>query len=151
VLHTGRLRDRFGTFRWVHVDGQHSHDAVMSDLYLATDAVSQNGVVVVDDFFNIGSACVTNAVFDFLGRERHRARMFLCGYNKAYLATPQFLGLYLGACGEELIEYLDAVSIPTTLAENAFSTELDYRSLLARTGDIRYRGIGFMKRDFTER
>lgn len=148
IARRGQLRERYGTFRWIHVDGEHSYDAVMSDLELAADALSPGGLIVVDDFFNVASACVSHALFTFLDQNPHRARMFLCGFNKAYLAAPKHLGTYRDACDQALIAFLEGVGVEATLSENAFSTELDYRSVLARQRGVVHRGIGFMREAF---
>ena len=87
-------------------------------------------------------------VFTFLERHPHELCMFLCGFNKAYLARPKYLAQYRRSCGPSLITYLERCGLECTLCENAHSTELDYRSLVSRVGDVRYRGIGFMQRDF---
>jgi predicted O-methyltransferase YrrM len=145
ILAKDSLRDCYGECRWVHVDGEHSADGATNDLWLALRALHPDGLIVVDDFFNIASACITHAVFSFLDQHPHELRMFLCGFNKAYLARPKYVGQYRELCAGSLVEYLEKCGIEATLSENAHSTELDYRSVLPRRGGIRYRGVGFMR------
>jgi predicted O-methyltransferase YrrM len=38
--------------RFFHIDGEHSYDAVYSDLLLASRSINAKGIIVVDDIFN---------------------------------------------------------------------------------------------------
>lgn len=149
VQKTGLLQKHYASFRWIHVDGEHSYDAVMSDLDMAVQTMKPEGLIVVDDFFNIASACITDAVFTYLRLFPHKVCMPLCGFNKAYIASPRFFGKYRDLTGPPLIEFLETNDIQATLSENAHSTEIAYRSVLKQHGGMRCRGIGFMKETFT--
>jgi hypothetical protein len=139
------LQMDYGTFRFVHIDGEHSYDAVCSDLEFAMDLIGDDGIVVVDDFFNMGSAGITEAVYFILGRYPHRLRMFLAGLNKAYLAPPRAFGFYRGFCLEHLPGRLERdFDAPITIARVGHSTELDYLTFFERIGNYAAMEIGKM-------
>ena len=137
-----KLKDYFDSFRWFHVDGEHSYDGVMSDLELALQCVHQGGIIVVDDFFNISSASITEAVFHFLDRYKHLVCMFCCGYNKAYLSSPKFLKHYRDAVYYNIIDILENLNVKVMLAQNGWSTEFDYISVVSRAQNYKLQKIG---------
>ncbi len=83
-----------GKFRWIHIDGEHTSGAVMNDLEIASKLLAKNGVVVDDDFFSWWYPQITEAVFRYIRENPDQFGLFLFGYNKAYLAHPQFLHHY---------------------------------------------------------
>jgi len=79
-------------FRWIHIDGEHSAQAVSNDLSLAETLLSDRGLLVLDDFFSPGYPQITQALFQFLDRTAGRLTLVLCGYNKGYLCRPRQRG-----------------------------------------------------------
>ena len=143
VRKSGALQADQGSFRWIHIDGEHSFDAVCSDLEFAMDLMTDDGIVVVDDFYNIGSAGITEAVYFMLGRHPHRLRMFLAGLNKAYLAAPRAFGYYRDYCLNHLPERLARdFDAPITIAKVGHSTEIDYLTFIEKMGDYAAMEIG---------
>ena len=152
VRKAGDLRADQGSFRWIHIDGEHSFDAVCSDLELAMDLMADDGIVVVDDFYNIGSAGITEAVYFMLGRNPHRLRMFLAGMNKAYLAAPRAFGYYRDYCLQHLPERLAKdFDAPITIAKVGHSTEIDYLTFFEKMGDYAAMQIGKLHETVPER
>ena len=76
------------TVRWFHIDGDHSAEMTYLDLKVADRILSDEGVVVVDDFFNARYVSVAWATFSYLSNQRHSFRLFLAGDNKGYLCRP---------------------------------------------------------------
>jgi hypothetical protein len=143
VRKAGALQMEQGSFRWIHIDGEHSFDAVCSDLELAMDLMADDGIVVVDDFYNIGSAGITEAVYFMLGRHPHRLRMFLAGLNKAYIAAPRAFGYYRNYCLNHLPDRLARdFDAPITIARVGHSTEIDYLTFFERIGNYAAMEIG---------
>lgn len=88
TLHS--LGDLRSSCRWLHIDGEHTGRAVINDLELCEQLLSDDGIIVLDDFFNPMYPQLTEAAFSFLSANKHKLSMFLCGWNKAYLARPLF-------------------------------------------------------------
>ncbi len=76
--------------RWIHIDGEHTGRAVINDLEFSEQMLSDQGILILDDFFNPMYPQLTEAAFSFLSANKHKLSMFLCGWNKAYLARPLF-------------------------------------------------------------
>jgi predicted O-methyltransferase YrrM len=79
--------------RLVHIDGEHSYDAVFSDLDMATHFLAPGGLIVLDDIFALDSACCTHAMFDYL-RQNPTVHCVAMGYRKAYLCESRHLLKY---------------------------------------------------------
>ena len=80
--------------RWVHIDGEHTGRAVINDLEFCEQILSDDGILILDDFFNPVYPQLTEAAFSFLQNNKFKLSMFLCGWNKAYLARPMFAVKY---------------------------------------------------------
>ena len=77
-LTTGQWREMLGgPARLVHVDGDHSCLAALTDLDLAASCLSPDGVMVVDDVFNPYHPGVTEAAASFLERREDLAAIAL--------------------------------------------------------------------------
>ncbi len=79
--------------RFAHIDGEHSYDAVYSDLDLARRYLIDGGMIVLDDIFNMNSACCTHAMFDYL-RDQPLLHLVAMGYRKAYLCESRYVAGY---------------------------------------------------------
>jgi hypothetical protein len=77
-------------YRWIHIDGEHTAKAVLSDLELAEQLLSDKGIICVDDFFSYQYPQITLATADFLSANAGRLTLFLTGWNKAYLCRPEY-------------------------------------------------------------
>ncbi len=82
-------KDQKHSFRWIHIDGDHKAQTVENDLRLASQLLAEKGIICVDDFFNPRYPQLTYAVHEFLSRESSKFKMFLCGFNKAYIARAR--------------------------------------------------------------
>jgi hypothetical protein len=93
--------------RVISIDGAHTRENVLHDLALATECLSDTGVVAVDDFFNPWCADLTEGVFEFLRGEHGRNLVpfalaaatgpLKTGAPKLFLARPQSASLYIKA------------------------------------------------------
>jgi hypothetical protein len=72
-------------FRLLSVDGAHFYNASLNDLRLAAQVVRKGGVIIVDDFINVGWVGVAEATFDFLKGSTFGPFLWAC--NKLYLTT----------------------------------------------------------------
>jgi len=54
-----------GNVRLFSVDGDHSKEAVLSDLALAEKAINAEGLIIADDLFNPWYPTVTEAIYDY--------------------------------------------------------------------------------------
>lgn len=132
-----------GRCRFLHIDGEHSYDAVRNDLEWCTDLMTPGAVISVDDVLLAESLCVTHALFDHLRDHPHRLRLFLCGFGKAYLCAPADLDFYRGHCLTGLVPWLEIEhGIKARLAKNSHAWELDYLGITERGDGPPYMEIG---------
>lgn len=89
--------------RFVHIDGDHTHDAVLSDIQLATSYLAAGGVVVIDDFLHEWYPDVTEGIIDGLRVAKNlrpvavvpRSGAFLSGGTKLVCTTPDAVDRHL--------------------------------------------------------
>jgi predicted O-methyltransferase YrrM len=92
------------TFRWIHIDGEHSGHAVRSDLEIAEELLNENGVICLDDFMNPAYPQITMAVFSFLENRADAFTLFLNGFNKGYLCRTTVAHYYLNFIKTRMFE-----------------------------------------------
>lgn len=132
-----------GACRFLHIDGEHSYDAVRNDLEWCSDLMGPRAVISVDDVLLAESLCVTHALFDHLRDHPHRLRLFLCGMGKAYLCAPADLDFYRRACLDGLVPWLEQDhGVKARLAKNSHAWELDYLGIGDRGDGEPYMEIG---------
>jgi len=90
------------TFRFFHIDGCHTGANVYKDLELVDFLLSTEGIVVVDDYFNVGYPQITEALYKYLFFNPYKFRLFCAGFNKAYLCRPEKYGMYYSYCIQNL-------------------------------------------------
>lgn len=129
------------SFRWIHIDGEHTERAVRSDLALADRLLADRGVVCLDDFFSPCFPQVSRAVFAHLAEHPGRYALFLCGFNKGYLARPLHAREYLRFCHEELAAGMQARRFDVTLWKTTDPEEMNCFGIARRLrGDPILRG-----------
>lgn len=74
-------------FDLIHIDGDHSEDAVWRDLHFARTHLAPQGVIVVDDLSHRWLPGVASATYRFL--EHTGLRMFMITPAKGYLAHAE--------------------------------------------------------------
>lgn len=90
-----------GSYRWIHIDGGHSYETVLSDAQLFVPMLKPGGVLVFDDFLNARWAEITDALITFLRSSAGQEfSPFLYGFNKLYVARRGWHQTYF----ESLVE-----------------------------------------------
>jgi predicted O-methyltransferase YrrM len=80
----------FGVARFVHIDGEHSHECLSHDLELAHHALHPSGVIAVDDMLHPGYPTLIVAVLDYL--KRHPDMVVVCVIDREDIsAAAKFL------------------------------------------------------------
>lgn len=90
-----KLRDviGLGAMRFISVDGGHTVEHTVSDLTLASDLVSNEGVVILDDILNYHWPGVIEGAAIFLD-QRPTLVPFAIGNNKLYMCKLSFKNFY---------------------------------------------------------
>ena len=128
-------------FRFVHIDGEHTGEAVINDLRLASLWLGDAGVICVDDFFSPMYPQLTAAVFEYLSTHRHELTLFLCGHNKGYLCRPTVSHLYMDLIRSRLVKDLAKRGVSDiTVFKTTQASDLNCFGIGARFKDRDYYG-----------
>lgn len=82
-----RFTESGGLFA-IHIDGEHSEDAVLVDLRKAAEYLAERGVIIVDDYRHFWFPGITSALYRFIHESDFR--MLAASDNKAYLVRSRF-------------------------------------------------------------
>lgn len=63
--------EKFMKFRFIHLDGGHSKDQVLNDLYLSKSRLINKGIIAIDDYQNKEWPGVTAGVDEFMSKNSH--------------------------------------------------------------------------------
>jgi hypothetical protein len=101
---------RFGRFKVFSVDGGHTPGHVINDLSVAQQLTSQNGVILVDDFFSPHWPGVTEGLMRFFLAGQNKFVPFLFLTNKLYLTGLSCHGRALAGArivAEQLSDHIE--------------------------------------------
>lgn len=102
LLNSPILAEYFNSYRFFHIDGCHTGTNVFHDIELAEKLVHEKAVLVVDDFMNPSYPQITEAVYRYLFLHPYNFKLFLAGFNKAYLCRNPSYSFYYEFCMEKL-------------------------------------------------
>ena len=135
------VREAARDFRWIHIDGEHSAQAVYNDLALAETLLSDRGIIVLDDFFSPFYPQITQALFRFLDANPGRLTLILCGFNKGYLCRPRAAHEYLALMQTSLYSNLaKRGSRNVTVCKTTSPADMNTFGVIERYNDLDYRG-----------
>lgn len=117
--------------RFVHIDGEHSYEAIENDFRVVVDRLVNNGIIVFDDMYNGQFPQLTHALFDLLRKYRSDIVLFLVGMNKAYLCRPQSLGFYRSLI-RRAPPNLDILGAAVMICAGGWNTEATYYGISPR-------------------
>ena len=142
VATSGLLNRAERTFRWIHIDGEPSSRAVANDLALADRLLGDDGLTVVNGFFDAAYPQVTWELFSVLQRHPWRFHLFIGGFKKAYLCRPATAASYLRFVRDRL--YVDMRSrghSQITIWKTGTGDDMNCFGIKERSGDFDYRGL----------
>lgn len=79
-------------YSMIHIDGEHSEQAVTEDLAFASEHLVSDGVIIADDYRHSWFPGITSALFRFLNAGEFK--LFAVSGNKAYLARTPYADKY---------------------------------------------------------
>jgi Methyltransferase domain len=85
---------RSGRCRLFSIDGGHTAACTLNDLRLADASLADNGVVILDDYFNPSWPDVSTGTAQYLQDPAARLRPFAISPNKLYLASVESHDFY---------------------------------------------------------
>ncbi len=80
--------------RLFHVDGDHAYEQAYKDLKLASRSIIEQGIIIVDDFFNIDHPGVTEAASKILAEDKTLSPL-LMGFSKLLICKAEYYKWYI--------------------------------------------------------
>lgn len=89
-------------FNCIHIDGEHTEKAVLRDFQFSASLLLDDGIIIVDDFFDLRFPGVTYATFALM--KALNFSIFLISERKAYLCKSQFHQMYYSRAKNILLD-----------------------------------------------
>jgi hypothetical protein len=125
------LRKHRKSVRFCHIDASHTFDATMHEMALADYVLSDNGVLILDDYTNLHYSQILAATFKYLFTTRTNLVLFLVTGEKAYLCRRDAFPLYAQfVLGEMRSQMSDRGAGDICVARTDIST--NYRAFYVR-------------------
>ncbi len=125
VLHSDFYRENLRRIAFAHIDGMHRFSAVISDLKICEDMLSNYGIISVDDFHTDLFPQIPAAVYKYLYSGVSDLCLFLVGMNKAYLCRNIAKKHYLRYLNKNLLPSLESLGVRLTLVRTDRNDNFD--------------------------
>jgi hypothetical protein len=96
-VHAEEILDMCGPVRLASIDGGHSEECTINDLFLMERVLSPQGIAIIDDCFNQEEPEVATGMARYLGNPNSRLHPFAISPGKVYLTEPGNVEFYRGA------------------------------------------------------
>ena len=100
------IRRKVGDCRLISIDGGHTKSITENDLNICEGAMSNEGVIIVDDYFNYAWPGVSEGVVSYFANRPDRLAPFAIGPNKVFICRPALHDSYRQAMREASREML---------------------------------------------
>jgi predicted O-methyltransferase YrrM len=88
------IKNSVGLIKFFHIDGGHHFDAIVNDLELAAQSLTDDGIIVVDDMFRPEWPEVSIGAFSSDVLSRNEFVCFAIGFNKSYFCRSAYVNNY---------------------------------------------------------
>jgi hypothetical protein len=113
------------SFRWIHIDGSHTGQAVTTDLEIADQLLADDGILTIDDFFDFAYPQITAATFAFMAANPNAFAMFLGGFAKGYFCRPLTAHRHLAYVKDQLLSDMDVRGHRATLWKTTLPSDMN--------------------------
>jgi len=127
------------TFRWIHIDGEHSGESVQRDLTVALDLIAEDGLICIDDFPSCAYPQIIVAVTEFL-RQHPQSTMILCGHNKGYICCTSIAETYRKFIRDNLHREMSNRGANVTIWKSGRPSDWNCFGITDRVEKFDYRG-----------
>lgn len=77
-------------YRWIHIDAGHQQPEVMQDLQRFEPVLRNDGILIMDDFFQGRWPGVTEATYNYFDKYSPDLKPLVIAYNKIYFCRSNF-------------------------------------------------------------
>ena len=93
-VNCSQIIEKVGKARLISIDGGHTSEITKNDLNLCEKILTDEGVIVIDDYFNAAWPGVSEGVCSYLQEYGDRLAPFAIGINKVFLCRPDLHSNY---------------------------------------------------------
>lgn len=130
-----------GSYRWIHIDGEHTAHAVAHDLEMTAQLLATDGIICLDDFMYASYPQITMAAFRFLEQQKGAFTLFLCGFNKGYICRVDAARPHLEYLRDRVLEDLERRDVTeVTLCKTTDPDDMNCFGLIPKHRQFRSRG-----------
>lgn len=127
------------TFRWIHIDGEHSGESVQRDLTVALGLIAEDGLICIDDFPSCAYPQIIVAVTEFL-RRHPQLTMIMCGHNKGYICCESSSETYRKFIRDNLHREMSNRGADVTIWKSGRPSDWNCFGITDRVERFDYRG-----------
>jgi hypothetical protein len=120
AVHSPLVQGLVRQYRFIHIDGDHSGYSVAADLAFAAQAIKEEGIICMDDFFNPAYPQVTAAIYKFLFDNEMSFRMVLCGKHKCFIVKASQYRRYENLIRAHFLNHLAAYESDSGLYKTSY-------------------------------
>jgi hypothetical protein len=128
-------KENIRNLAFIHVDGMHTHSAVVSDLTVCEELLSDYGIICLDDFHTDLYPQIPAATYHYLSSGISDLSIFSIGFNKAYLCRNTAKPHYLQCVGKYMIYALEALGHKVTIVKTDRNDAFDAYSFVPFQGE----------------
>lgn len=132
--HKGNIRN----LAFIHVDGMHTHSAVVSDLTVCEELLSDYGIICLDDFHTDLYPQIPAATYHYLSSGISDLSIFSLGFNKAYLCRNTAKPHYMRCVGDYMIYALEELGHRVTIVKTDRNDAFDAYSFVPFQGESKF-------------
>lgn len=132
--HKGNIRN----LAFIHVDGMHTHSAVVSDMTVCEELLSDYGIISIDDFHTDLYPQIPSAVYHYLSSGISDLSIFSIGFNKAYLCRNTAKPHYMRCVGEYMLYALEELGHQVTIVKTDRNDTFDAYSFVPFQGEPKF-------------
>jgi hypothetical protein len=122
----------FGKTMVMHSDGSHFYDNVYSDITLAHKLLTEDGLLILDDFGNPHYPQVQAAAYTYLAALPEHFSFFMTGENKAFLCRPSRHKDFINYVLSDFPAAMDAIGHPVLISKTDYNPNFDVLSFRHR-------------------
>ncbi len=118
----------FGKTMVMHSDGSHFYDNVYSDMTLAHKLLTEDGLLILDDFGNPHYPQVQAAAYTYLAAFPGHFSFFMTGENKAFLCRPNRHKDFINYVLAYFPDQMETIGHPVLISKTDYNPNFDVLS-----------------------
>lgn len=131
-------KENIRSLAFIHVDGMHTYSAVISDLTVCEELLSDYGILCLDDFHTDLYPQIPAATYRYLLSGISDLSIFSIGFNKAYLCRNAAKLYYMQCVRDYMIYALEELGHKVTIVKTDRNDDFDTYSFVPFQGESKF-------------